>query len=104
MYALKQERHKVPEDRVAKIESDVSFLRADVLELKANQREIRQDLKTLSGDCGAFRVEVAKSFGAVDAAIESVKRWVVVSGVSAIFTLLGVVGTLVAIGHALRWF
>ena len=91
------------ETRLAKIESDVSYLRSDVLELKADQREIRQDLKTLSGEFGAFRVEVAKGFGAVDATIESVKRWVILSGVSALITLLGVLGTLVAIGHALRW-
>lgn len=99
------------EGRVAKIESDVSFLRGDVLELKADQREIRQDLKVLAGELGAFRVEVAKRFGVVDATIESVrtsleqsKRWIVVSGVSAIVTLVGVLGTLVAVGRALRWF
>ena len=92
------------ETRIAKIESDVSFMRADALELKADQREIRQDLKNLSSEFGAFRVEVAKRFGAVDATIESLKRWVILSGVSALVTLVGVLSTLVAIGHALRWF
>jgi len=103
-YATKNERQTVLEERVAKIESDVSFLRGDVLEIKADQRETRQDLKTLTGEFGTFRVEVAKRFGTVDATIESVKRWVVVSGVSAIITLVGFLGTLVAVGHALKWF
>ncbi len=151
MYAVTEECHSVLEERVAKIESDVSFLRAGFADLKTDQREMRQDIKALAGELHLFRVEmtkemgalrsefseeivgkvgalkcevsdfktefadfraevadfkteVAKRFGAVDASIETTKRWAVVSGVSAIVTLMGVLGTLVAVGRTLKWF
>ncbi len=144
MYAVTEEYPIVLEERGAKIESEVNFLRAGFVDLKTDQREMRQDIKELRGELHLFRVEMAQSlgamrsefskemdeklgavksevsdlksefggfktevanrFGAVDASIETTKRWVIVSGVSAMVTLVGVLGTLVAVGHALKWF
>jgi adenylosuccinate lyase len=111
MHAVAQERPIVLEERVAKIESDVSFMRADLSELKADQREIRQDLKAVAHELSAFKTDVAQRFGAVNLGIEAVrtsieqsKRWVIATGVSAGVAGVGLVGTLVAVGRALKWF
>jgi septation ring formation regulator EzrA len=105
------------EDRIGKIESDVSHILSDVAETKADNKSLRSEVHGLRVEFHSFRTEVAKEFGLVRTesakefglvrkeieslrtAIERAKLWFVVSAL-----LMGIpaIGTLFSMFSALR--
>lgn len=94
------------EVRFVKLESDVRHLQADMTEVKGEVKSLRVSLDLLRAEFLSFKTEVAKEFGFVRAAIESLrtdieraKLWMVVTGAA---TILSVWGAAVALARFLK--
>ncbi len=121
-----QEQRMSDDSRLAGLESEMSHVNSGIA-------EIRHDVRSLTGELHAFRTEVAKQFGAsraqfdafrvevaeefgglrtemtarfesVNTTLEQTKRWVMVSCLSALVTVLTLLAALATLGHALKWF
>lgn len=82
------------EERVARLESDVSFIRADIADIKADMRGLRGEVNSLKTDVYEFKTEVAKEFGRVRASIESLKPWMILTGIGSMASVAGLALTL----------
>jgi len=108
--------------RIVKLVSDVSHLQSDVTEIKSDVKSLTGAVEVLKTEFYSFRTEVAKEFGALRAematrfgivdtrieslktALEQTKRWVLVSGLSAIASLLTMLAALAGLGRSLKLF
>ena len=111
---------------VTEIKSDVKSLTGAVEVLKTEfysfRTEVAKEFGSSAKESGSFRTEVAKEFGALRAematrfgivdtrieslktALEQTKRWVLVSGLSAIASLLTMLAALAGLGRSLKLF
>jgi len=93
------ERDMALDDRMAKMESDLTHVQADIGELKSDIRDIRTDIKGVYTELHGFKIEVAKEFGSIRTSIEQSKLWMLVTALSAV-----VVPTVTTLAHAFKWF
>jgi hypothetical protein len=112
MAQMAREEPMIDDSRIVKLETQMAHVQSDITELKG-------EVKFLAKEFGAFRIEVATRFGAVDTRLESVNtslermntsiermntsmerntRWLLGAGFGALATVLGM------LGHALKWF
>jgi len=91
------------DERVAKIESDLSHVQKDVAELKVDVRELRHDFKGLQNEFHGFRVEVTQEFGALRTelrtSVQQNKIWMLLIAFGTVL-----VPTVTTLAHALKWF
>jgi hypothetical protein len=80
------------DNRIVKLESDVTEIKEDVKCLRAMIEALRSEFLT-------FKAEVAREFGAIRTSIERAKLWMVVTGVG---TILSVWGAALALARFLR--
>lgn len=73
-----EERRVVIEDRIARLESDVT--------------EVKGDVKVLNTSLNDFKTEVAKEFGSLRTSIERMKVWVLGTGISTVLGIAAVIG------------
>ncbi len=92
--AMVMEEPMAIEERVARLESDVSFIRADIADIKADMRGLRGEVNSLKTDVYEFKTEVAKEFGRVRASIESLKLWMILTGIGSMASVAGLALTL----------
>jgi predicted RNase H-like nuclease (RuvC/YqgF family) len=117
MNALMKKEDKMPvEDRLARLESDVKYLRNDMTEAKQRiqsldnnlqsfRTEVAKEFGAVRTEAADFRADMNKEFGAVRVSIESLKTsieksklWMLVTGVGVIMS------TVVTLAHALKLF
>ena len=86
------ERLMAAEDRMARLESDVSELKGDVKALNARVNEsiisnakefgsLRAEIEKTSGN---LRADMEKGFGTLKTSMESAKLWMLVTGVGSV--------------------
>ena len=92
--AMVMEEPMASEERIARLESDVSFIRADIAEIKADIRELRSEVNSLKTEFYEFKTEVAKEFGRIRASIESLKLWMILTGIGSMASVAGLALTL----------
>ena len=99
--AMVMEEPMAIEERVARLESDVSFIRADIADIKADMRGLRGEVNSLKTEVYEFKkefyefkTEVAKEFGRVRASIESLKLWMILTGIGSMASVVGLALTL----------
>ena len=92
--AMVMEEPMASEERIARLESDVSFIRADIAEIKADMRGLRGEVNSLKTDVYEFKTEVAKEFGRIRASIESLKLWMILTGIGSMASVAGLALTL----------
>jgi hypothetical protein len=80
------------DNRIVKLESDVTEIKEDVKCLRAMIEALRSEFLT-------FKAEVAREFGSIRTSIERAKLWMVVTGVG---TILSVWGAALALARFLR--
>jgi predicted RNase H-like nuclease (RuvC/YqgF family) len=80
------------DNRIVKLESDVTEIKEDVKCLRAMIEALRSEFLT-------FKAEVAREFGSIRTSIERAKLWTVVTGVG---TILSVWGAALALARFLR--
>jgi hypothetical protein len=94
---LTQEKPMSEDSRIVKLETQVAHIQSDMTELKGEVRALAKEFSSFRAEVAARFGEVAARFGAVDASIERAIRWLMGVGVTALVTMLGMVG------HALKW-
>ena len=67
------ENSMVVEDRIARLESDVSELKVDV---KALNTRVSESITANAKEFGGLRTEMEKGFGSLKTSIESAKLWI----------------------------
>lgn len=87
MSALALEERMAVDDRIAKLESDVRHLRADVAEIKADRRQTPPPLQS----------EIAKEFGSMWLQREGTEWWIYIAPVAALLSLLASTASLVRV-------
>ena len=91
------ENSMVVEDRIARLESDVSELKVDV---KALNTRVSESITANAKEFGGLRTEMEKGFGSLKTSIESAKLWMLVTGVGSVILVTFVT----FLGRALKLF